>query len=84
MGWGEGYPSWLALDICFLKLLVLQFLIFMSFSLPGVVMVKCVDWTSSSREIALSAVRCSLVLMFENSLVFDVVTNLYELSCIVT
>lgn len=33
--------------------------------------------------IALAAVRCSLVLMFENSLVFDVVTVLYELSCIV-
>ena len=27
--------------------------------------VKCIDWTSSSREIALSTVMGSLVLMFE-------------------
>ena len=37
------------------------------------------DWTSSSREIALSTVMCSLVLMFKNSFVFDVVTVLFTI-----
>ena len=35
------------------------------------------DWTSSSREIALSTVMGSLVLMFENSFELDVVTVLF-------
>ena len=45
----------------------------MSFSLAGVVTVKCMDWTSSSREIALLTVMGSWALMFENSFIFDVV-----------
>ena len=49
----------------------------MSFFLAGVVTVKCMDWTSSSREIALLTVMGSLVLVFENSFVFDVVTVLF-------
>ena len=44
--------------------------------------VKCIDWASSSREIALSTVENSLVLTFKNLLIFDVVTVTYELSCI--
>ena len=45
--------------------------------------VKCIDWASSSSEIALSTVENSLVLTFKNLLIFDVVTVTYELSCIV-
>ena len=51
----------------------------MSFSLAGVVMVKCIDWTSSSREITVSKVMGSLVLMFEHFFVFDVVTVLFTI-----
>ena len=54
----------------------------MSFSLAGVVTLKCMDWTSSSREIALSTVMGSLVLIFENSFVFDVVTVLFTIGAV--
>ena len=56
----------------------------MSFSLAGVVTVKCMDWTSSSRELALSAVMGSWVLMFESSFVFDVVTVLFPIGVVLS
>ena len=40
------------------------------------------NWTSSSREIALSTVMCLWVLMFENSFVFDVVTVLFTIGVV--
>ena len=54
----------------------------MSFSLAGVVTVKCMDWTPSSREIALSTVMSSLVLVFENSFVFDIVAVLFTIGVV--
>ena len=54
----------------------------MSFSLAGVVTVECMDWTSSSREIALSTVIGSWVLKFENYFVFDVVTVLFTIGVV--
>ena len=47
-----------------------------------VVTVKCMDWSSSSREIALSTVMGSLVLMFGNSFVFGVVTVLFTIGIV--
>ena len=75
--------SWASsLLICFLKSLFSQFLSFMSFSLAGVVTVKYMHLTSSSREIALSTVMGSWVLMFENAFVFDVVTVLFTIGVV--
>ena len=54
----------------------------MSFSLAGVVTVKCMDWTSSSREIALSTVVGSWLLMFEKIFVFDVATVLFTIGVV--
>ena len=54
----------------------------MSFSLAGVVTVKYMHLTSSSREIALSTVMGSWVLMFENAFVFDVVTVLFTIGVV--
>ena len=54
----------------------------MSFSLAGVATVKCMDWTPSSRELALSTVMGSLMLMFEIFLVFDVITVLFMIGIV--
>ena len=54
----------------------------MSFSLADVVTVECMDWTSSSREIALLTEIGSWVLKFENYFVFDVVTVLFTIGVV--
>ena len=54
----------------------------MSFSFAGVVTAEYMNWTSSSREIALSTVMCLWVLMFENSFVIDVVKVLFTIGVV--
>ena len=54
----------------------------MSFSLGGVVTVKCMDWTLSWRETTLSTVMGSWVSMFENSFVFDAVAALFTIGVV--
>ena len=51
----------------------------MSFLFAGVVTVEYMNWTLSSREIALSTIMCSWVLIIENSFVLDVVIVLFTI-----
>ena len=63
--------------ICYCFLFPAKCLSFSQSHSKWIVTVNCVDWTSTLIEVALSTVRDSLVLMFGNSFVFEVVTVLF-------